>query len=281
MNNHNVLIAGCGDVGCELAQQLLAMKCFTVWGLRRTVSRLPAGVHPIKADLYQANALGQWPQPIDYLVYCAATDGQTEAKYRQAYISGLRNVLNRLNKENYHPKRLFFTSSTSVFHQNEGEWVTETSPTRPSKYNGKIMLEAEELLNHSPYETTSIRLGEIYGPGRYRLIERVRRGEGCPVEPKVFSNRIHLKDAAGIIAHLIRRDIDKLPVDALYLGVDGNPSTVHETLNWLALMLSNSLDNTHFQPPPRGNRRCSNQKVIDTGYCYHYPDFKAGYLELL
>ena len=281
MNNHNVLIAGCGDVGCELARQLLAQQCFTVWGLRRTVARLPAGVHPIKGDLFRADALGQWPQTIDYLVYCAATDGRTEAQYRKAYVDGLQNVLHRLQHENYHPKRIIFTSSTSTFHQSQGEWVTEASPTEPTKYNGKIMLEAEALLDHAPFKTTTVRLGGIYGPGRYRLIERVRQGQGCPAEPKVFSNRIHIKDAAGIIAHLIHQDIDERPVDSLYLGVDGHPSTLHETLNWLALQLSKPLDNTHMQPPQRGNRRCSNRKIADTGYRYSYEDFKAGYLEIL
>ena len=45
-----VLIAGCGDVGGELARRLLA-DGLEVYGLRRRVYLLPAGVRPIAADL--------------------------------------------------------------------------------------------------------------------------------------------------------------------------------------------------------------------------------------
>ena len=45
-----VLIAGCGDVGGELAWRLLA-DGLEVYGLRRRVYLLPAGVRPIAADL--------------------------------------------------------------------------------------------------------------------------------------------------------------------------------------------------------------------------------------
>ena len=48
-----VLIAGCGDVGGELARRLLA-DGLEVYGLRRRVYLLPAGVRPIAADLYRA-----------------------------------------------------------------------------------------------------------------------------------------------------------------------------------------------------------------------------------
>ena len=281
MNKLNVLIAGCGDVGCELARQLLATEDFTVWGLRRDVSLLPAGVNGVKGNLFDANALGDWPEQIDYLVYAASADGGTEEQYRKAYIDGLANVLQRLESENYQPKRVFFTSSTSTFHQSKGEWVTEASETYPVKYTGKIMLEAEKLMGQAPFNSTSVRLGGIYGPGRNRLIDRVRKGQGCPEEPRVFSNRIHQKDAAGIIVHLIRRDMEELAVEPLYLGVDGHPSTMFETLQWMGEQLNIELDNDRFPAPQRGNRRCSNQKLLEAGYQFYFPDFRKGYIDLL
>ena len=49
-----VLIAGCGDVGGELARRLLAAGC-EVYGLRRRAHLLPAGVRPVAVSL-----LGPW-----------------------------------------------------------------------------------------------------------------------------------------------------------------------------------------------------------------------------
>ena len=45
-----LMIAGCGDVGSRLGQQLSAVG-WTVYGLRRTVAQLPAGIVPVAGDL--------------------------------------------------------------------------------------------------------------------------------------------------------------------------------------------------------------------------------------
>lgn len=281
MNKLNVLIAGCGYVGCELARQLIAMNCFSVWGLRRNIAALPDGVNPIAGDLFQSQDLGEWPERFDYVIYAAATDGSSEEQYQRAYILGLNNVLHRLSAQKQPAQRVFFTSSTSTFHQSNGEWVDETSTTEPTRFNGRIILAAEDLLQRSPYPGTAIRFAGIYGPGRHWLTDRVLRGEGCPKEPVVFSNRIHQKDCAGIIAHLIRRDIDQLPVDSLYLGVDCKPTATFDVLQWLGQKLNVSLDNANYPPPMRGNRRCSNQRIIEAGYTFFYPDYQSGYTSLL
>ena len=47
----SLLIAGCGDIGSRLALQMLAQG-WTVHGMRRDISRLPAGVLPVAADLH-------------------------------------------------------------------------------------------------------------------------------------------------------------------------------------------------------------------------------------
>lgn len=280
MNRLNILIVGCGKVGCELARQLMTMKCFNVWGLRRDITRLPAGVHPIPGDLTHPDQLGEWPDRIDYAVYATAADKGTPESYQQAYVTGLGNTLHRLKAGLYSPGRVFFTSSTSVFHQNLGEWVDEASATEPGRFNGQALLKAETLLTQSDLATTAIRFGGIYGPGRNRLIHRVMRGEGCPKEPAVFSNRIHQKDCAGIVAHLIRRDMDGQTVDPLYLGVDHEPAPIHEVIEWLGSQLNITLD--HQSPAPqRGNKRCRNQKILDTGYRFYFPDYQAGYRDLL
>ena len=277
----NILIAGCGYVGSELATLLQTSKRFAIWGLRRSVEKLPTGlVHPIAGDLSKLDELGKWPNSIDYLVYTAAATAYNEENYRKTYVNGLRNVITRLQTNGYQPKRILFTSSTSVYHQKDGEIVDEKSPTLPESFAGKVSLEAENITLKSPFPATCIRLSGIYGPGRLRVINQVKAGKGCPSEPVVYANRIHRDDCAGILAHLIKRDLNKQPVDSVYLGVDHLSVPLYDVLHWLADQLHvDNLDNS--QLPRVGSKRCVNKKITDTGYTFKYSDYKAGYASLL
>ena len=280
MKKKNVLIAGCGYVGCALANQLVNGKGFEIWGLRRDPSTLPDGVHAIQGNLQDIDNLGEWPSEIDYVVYCAAADEHNEEGYHRTYIQGLANVIHRLKQDRHRPARIIFTSSTSVYHQSDGDWVDENSKTNPLTFTGQTMLRAEELLHSSPFSATTVRFGGIYGPGRNRLINRVKEGTGCYAVPKVYGNRIHRDDCAGILAYLLSRDCQRMPVERLYLGVDSEPAPVHDVLHWLANELQITLDDNN-PPPARGNRRCSNQLIKSQGYRFLYPDYRAGYKHLL
>ncbi len=280
MSKKNLLIAGCGDVGSALAMQILNTGKFNVWGMRRTISALPEGVRPIQSDLTDSAKLGEWPEKIDYVVYAAAADSWGEEGYRNAYATGLTNVLDKLRSEGHTPKRVFFTSSTGVYHQSQGEWVDENSATSPTSFSGKIMLEAEQLLADSEFPGTSVRFGGIYGPGRDRMINRVKQGGGCASEPVIYGNRIHRDDCAGLLAFLISKDMDEAPLEQIYLGVDDAPVPIHEVLQWLAEQLEVVLDNS-FPLPQRANRRCRNQRILDAGYPFIYSNYRAGYTALI
>lgn len=51
MSAPSVLIAGCGDIGSRLASQLMPDD-WTVYGLRRSVEKLPNGVLGVSGDLF-------------------------------------------------------------------------------------------------------------------------------------------------------------------------------------------------------------------------------------
>jgi nucleoside-diphosphate-sugar epimerase len=271
-----VLIAGCGYVGNELARQLLENGKYSVYGLRRTISKLPEGVEPIEGDLFDQNNLGTWPAQIDYVVYCAGADSFDDEKYKIVYVQGLTNVLNHLSKDGYKPRRVLFTSTTSVYHQNEGDTVDETSPTVPNMFNGKRVLEGEQLVLRSKFPGSVVRFGGIYGPNRFGLIDRVKMKKGCPSEPVRYTNFIHRDDSAGILAHLINQDAEGSLVHSVYIGVDHLPFPIHDSLHWIADKLNVVLDDGN--PSFIRSKRCLNQRIISTGYMFKYPDFKAGYL---
>ena len=111
MPKASVLIAGCGDIGSRLATQLLD-KGWQVYGLRRSIERLPAGVKGIVGDLFSEQCPAQWPTgQIDYVVYSAAATDHDEAGYQAAYVDGLKHTLAWLKQNGQQPKRLLFVSS--------------------------------------------------------------------------------------------------------------------------------------------------------------------------
>jgi len=275
-----VLIAGCGDVGGLLATRLVA-RGNTVWGLRRTVAELPAGVRPLAGDLTDPARFPELPAGLDAVVYSAAPDRRDEEHYREVYARGLERLLERLGDAGQTPRRVLFTSSTGVYGQNGGEWVDEDSPTDASSWSGRWLLEAEAALAAAPWPGVAVRFGGIYGPGRGgRLVRQARSGEPCRREPPRYTNRIHREDCAAILEHLLELETP----DRVYLGVDDDPAPRYEVLSFLRARLG-------LGPPPepgpgeetrtgRG-KRCSNAGLRSTGYRWLYPSFREGYSELL
>ncbi len=278
-NAHNpvTLIVGCGDVGGRLGTILLAAG-HTVYGMRRDVSRLPEGVQPVSGDL-TTGELGDWPEHVDYVVYSAAAGRQGEEGYRRIYVDGLKAVLERISQSSLQPRRVFFTSSTAVYHQSKGEWVDELSPTHPENFNGQVMLEAERLLMDFELPATAVRFGGIYGPGRNYMVRKVHGGEVFSDTPCVYGNRIHAEDCAGMLAWLIRLVSEGQGIHPLYLGVDSDPAPLNEVTQWLAEQMN--VEPTVSTPVTRASKRCRNDRILESGFSFRYRSFRDGYGELL
>ena len=277
-----ILIAGCGYVGTALGVRLVTTG-HTVWGLCRRTDALPQGIHPLAADLTTPQTLRGLPPGLEYVFYTAAPDGSSDAAYSAAYGDGLRTLLDTLTGQRQPIQRFFLTSSTAVYGQSAGEWVDETSPTAPTHFTGLRLLEGERLLLRGPFPATVLRLGGIYGPGRTRLIERMRQGAAvCQKGPPVYINRIHRDDSAGALQHLMG-----LPQpDSLYLGVDHEPADLCTVLRWLAAQLGAPPPRSEAAPDPdrqrrRSNKRASNARLVASGYRFRYPGFREGYAALL
>ena len=273
-----VLIAGCGYVGSALGAALVA-DGDVVWGLRRRVVSLPAGVQPIEADLAVAKTLRDLPAGLDFVVYAASPGGPDDALYRTAYVEGIGRLLEALDAQRQSPKRIFLLSSTSVYGQDRGEWVDETSETSPRDFRGRRILEAERLLTASHKPATVLRLGGIYGPQRIGMIEKVRSGRAVVAKgaPR-YTNRIHRDDCAGALRHLMRIAAP----ESLYIGVDCEPVDDGAVLRWLAGALGAPEPRVESaSEPPRGNKRCRNDRLLASGYSFRYPTFREGYAALL
>lgn len=273
-----VLIAGCGYLGTALGRLLVA-DGHKVFGLKRNPEGLPEGLSPIQADLSLPETLVRLPNSIDYVFYTAGAGRSDEESYRKSYLDGMGRLLSSLSDLGEKPKRIFFTSSTSVYDQRRGEWVDEDSHCAPSSFRGDMMLMTERLLLAGSVPGTVVRFGGIYGPGRDRLVRGVLNGEIAvhPGEPH-FTNRIHRDDAAGCLRHLMSHP----NLEDIYLGVDHEAAEETVVLRWLADRMAVKLPepepgDSHANVRRTGSKRCRNQRLTATGYRFLYPTFREGY----
>jgi len=277
----SLLIAGCGDVGSRLGVRLAAAG-WRVHGLRRNVAALPSGIQPVAADLQQAECPASWPTgALDYLVYCVAANEHDAAGYQAAYVNGLGQVLSWLALQGQRPKRLLFVSSSGVYGQQDGGWVDETSPAEASSFSGRIMRDAEQLALHSGIPASVVRLSGIYGPGRQWLLTQVRRGYRVASEPLLYGNRIHVDDAAGLLAFLLQADERGQALQDCYLGVDDAPAPLAEVVAWLRDYLGVSHWSEESSVRRAGSKRCSNARARALGWAPQYPSYREGYTAIL
>ncbi|NJK91761.1 MAG: NAD-dependent epimerase/dehydratase family protein [Blastochloris sp.] len=277
-----ILIAGCGYVGLALARRLLPLgHQISGWVSSPASAQTlhQAGLHAIMADLCDAASWKEHQGNYDCLVYCPSTKGGSAADYQRIYVQGLQHALSALHTRASH--RVFSTSSTSVYGQEDGSWVDESSPTHPNTETGALLLEAESLVLQSGGST--LRLSAIYGPGRGVLLRRFLDGPTqLPGNPDRFLNQIHRDDAAQALLHFIEHP--ELP-PGIYNLSDDAPATQREIYHWLAQTTSRAMPEFSGQalPSKRGqnHRRISNQKLRLTGWLPRYPSFREGYSDLL
>jgi len=265
-----VLIAGCGYVGCALAERLTAAGASVV-GLRREAGALPPGVEPFAADVRDAAALRRLPGPFDAVVYAAAPARREEEAYRAVYVEGVARVA-----EASGGARFVLVSSTSVYAQDDGSLVDETSPTEPASFAGRAVLAGEARARAGAVDAVALRCGGIYGPGRARLLQAAREGRLAAADgPPRYTNRIHRDDVAGALAHLLA-----LPApEAVYVGVDAEPADEAEVHRWLAARVGRPLPARAGAPPVGAARgkRCSSRRLLASGYRFLFPSFREGY----
>ena len=274
--SERILLAGCGDLGERVAQRLRAHGV-EVWALRRQPpARGMHGIHWLRGDLTDPASLRELPAGITRLVYLPAPATRDKAAYRAIFVSGLRHLLDALDRRKL--ARVLFVSSSAVYGEHDGDWVDEATPTDPPGFNGAVLLEAEQWLAEQSLPSTVLRLAGLYGPGRLQLIERLRAGQlRVPRETPHWANRIHVDDAAAAIAHLLQL---KSP-QPLYLGVDDTPMPLDELYDFLAALIDAPLPAEGAAPAGVGSKRLRNARLRASGWAPQWPDAREGYAALL
>lgn len=271
-----VLIVGCGDVGSRLAT-LLADAGHEVYGLRRSAFSLP-GVQALAGDVTDVTTL-HFPAGLDYVFVILSPAEAGADAYRQVYLDGTRHVVQALAGQSL--RRIFWISSSSVYGQDDGSWVDEDSATNPASATAQILLEAEATLENSAWPATVVRFAGIYGPGRRRLLRWVESARPVQAEPPLWTNRIHVDDCAGLLFFLFVQDVAGTSLASLYIGADNQPALQQEVLDGLADMLALPHVAGQIRPGAGSNKRLSNRRISALGYELRFPDYRAGYRDVM
>ncbi len=271
-----MLLAGCGDLGLRVAAILEAAG--QRWlGLRRSPPDTMDGARWLRADLARASTLDGLPAGIDTVLYSPTPGARDPDRYREVFVKGLEHLLDRLDAAAL--RRVVLVSSTAVYGEHGGDWVDERTPPAPLGFNGRILLEAEQLLHRRcPQAGVVVRLAGIYGPGRLQWLKRLRQGQvSVPRQAVHWSNRIHADDAAVLLARLLRAE----QVEPLYLGIDGQPLPMDGFYDAMAQWLD--LPRPAAGPPPAGvgNKRLRSLHLAALGFVPRWPDAIQGCRALL
>jgi len=281
-----VLIVGPGYVGLAVGTELVR-RGHDVFGLRRSGDASgemkAAGMHPLAGDITKPDTLDALPADFDWVVHCVSSTHGGVEEYRQVYWQGARNLVAWLRR--FPVKKLVYTSSTGVYGQNDGTWVTETAPTEPEAETARVLVETESVFLDAACEGSLpaivLRVAGIYGPGRGWWLRQFLAGE-ARIEGKGQRplNMIHRDDVVGCIIAALE---DGRPGE-IYNAVDDEPVAQGDFLRWLAQQLNRpvpapSLDRIDV-PGKRGvtNKRISNRKLRQAlDYRFQFPTFREGY----
>jgi len=265
-----VVIAGCGFLG-EAAAALFLGAGWNVLGLcasEASAVRLSScGLTGMAADISSEIVIPDgWHAP-DVLIHSASSGRGGADAYRAVYRDGLRNLMAA-----FHPQRVIFTGSTSVYGQVDGSWVTEDSSAEPPRETGKILLEAEQIALGAG--GCVARLSGIYGPGRSVLLRKFLDGSATlEAGGSRWINQIHRDDGAAALFHLATNTCS-----GAFNVCDDTPATQQTVYGWIADFLQRPL-------PPVGpadlerkrgwtNKRVSNARLRSLGWAPRFPSYR-------
>ena len=134
-------------------------------------------------------------------------------------------------------KWITYLSATSVYGNHNGNWVDETSDTKPKSSNGIARLEAEklwiELAKKYNLQLQIFRLSGIYS-NQYNVLKRLKTGEVKIINKKNhFFSRIHVED----IANALFKSLDNFKKGEIYNISDDKPASNKEVIMYAIKLL--------------------------------------------
>lgn len=292
-----LVIFGCGYVGAKLASEARAQGARVITFTRNS-SKAAAletqGFEAIVGELASSDWHTKIEAGADYVLNTVSAAGPTPAGYRQSYLEGMRSILAWAAQGAKPIETFIYTSSTGVYAQGGGVVVNEETSTEGASITGRILVEAEDLLRAAPAAAMKrwfiLRLAGIYGPGRHYLLNALRTGSApFAGNPALHQNLAHRDD---IVSAMLACVSAPASIGSEIFNVsDGAPAPKAELLGWLAQQLEvaaptfaseAAADNSRRGGEPTPDRIIKSEKIRRVlGWTPAYPDFRAGYAEIL
>ena len=141
------------------------------------------------------------------------------------------------------PIWLGYLSTTGVYGDRGGGWVTERSPLLPTTERGRRRARAERAWRHlaaaAHHPVHLFRLAGIYGPGR-NVLAQLKAGRARRIDkPGQIFSRIHVEDAAAMIEAAMMQDA----LAGIYNLCDDEPTAPEVPVCFGAALLG-------IEPPP-------------------------------
>ncbi len=186
-----------------------------------------------------------------------------------------------------------YLSTTGVYGDTKGKWVSEEDPPNPTQPRSKRRLNCEKAWQSSGLPVQIIRLPGIYGPGRSALTA-IKSGKGRIIDKpgQVFS-RIHVDDIAGALLHLINL-ANQGEKPKIINFADNMPTANKEVQSFAAELLGIpmppieqfELASQNMSPMAlsfwQENRRISNKMLCEVlKYKLIHPDYRSGLKDCL
>jgi nucleoside-diphosphate-sugar epimerase len=294
--NRHIVIFGCGYVGSALADRLM-QNGYHVSALTRNSDKAlelrMRGLRNVVCERLESDAWhSALKEPVDAWINCVSSAGNGLDGYRLSYVEGMRSIFGWSDRYQSDIKCAIYTSSTSVYPQDNGEWVDEAADCFAAPQTGKILLEAEQIFLHHPtsYPCHVLRLAGIYGPQRSYLIRQLQeQAEVLPGRGDYILNSIHRDDCVSAILQVLFNTSEK--TGDIFNVADDQPLQKQKIMEWLATELN--LAAPRFDPEiqseralRRGgkmpNRRISNAKIKRRlGWNPQYSSCLDGYREII
>lgn len=200
-----LLIVGCGDVGMRMLPALRGR--YRLYALTHSESRhdllRAAGVVPVQGDLDDADSLIRLAGIAQDVVHLAPPPNRGIADSRTA------NLIRALGRRGSLPQRFVYISTSGVYGDCRGEWVSETRRLCPTSERAYRRVDAENQLREwgvaQSIAVVILRVPGIYAANRLPL-DRLAAGTPTLVrEADSYTNHIHADDLArAVIASLLR-----------------------------------------------------------------------------
>lgn len=276
-----VLLLACGGLGTALGQRLKA-RGWSVTAIRRNPpANSPSNLSPatsdglnwIRADLADG-VDAEHLLAADYIVYTPSPSGRALAAYEQLYGTSLSPMLSTVC-ESPRLKLWLQISSTSVYGQEEGEWVDEYSVAESQSPSAQWIRHAERaLLNTLAQRAAVLRFSGIYGGHRQYLLRRVAQGKALRAQH--FTNRIHEEDCVGLMESILLTHAQGAPVAPIYVGTDRSPVSEWHIGAWLANQMGVPVP-PRIDGKPITGKRCVSRCTDKLPYVFKYPTYELGY----